>query len=306
MANTFNGMSFTNIAQQGLSVFSKRLMGLGIFTRDFSPDVAKQGTIVSTRIVPASTAPVAKSTIAYNDATIIAGETTTAVSVTLNRHYVVGFELTDKEMDEIGAGVMADTKDRIIELKVNALADEMLTYVFGLIVSSSYSNAMDAVDPAVCDNDNVIDWRTTLAKDHFPVQDTNLVLNPDYIGALLKDAKISQQYSSGLSAIVDGAGAIARLGGMKVYEAVTLPTNSQNLGGFACTPDALAVAMRPIHAHGNVPTEYHEIITDPVTGAVMNYYGWRDSSYRRWIHNFEILYGAIKANDDALYRIPTA
>lgn len=306
MSNTFNGMNFTNIAQRGLTVFSKRLLGMGIFTRDFSLDVANQGTIVQTRIVPASSAPVEKSTLAYNDATIITGETTTAVPVTLNKHYVDGFELTDKEMDEIGAGVMQDTKDKIIEKKVNALADQMLTYVFGLIKATSYSNAMDAVDPAACDNDDVIDWRTTLAKAHFPIMDTNLVLNPDYIGALLKDAKISQMYSSGLSAIVDGAGAVARLGGMSVYEAVTLPTNSENLGGFACTPDCLAVAMRPIRQHSAVPTEYQEVLTDPQTGAVLNYYGWRDSAYRRWIHNFEILYGASVANSDALYRIKTA
>lgn len=306
MSNTFNGMSFTNIAQQGLSVFRKQMMNMGIFTRDFSPDVAAQGTAIATRIVPASAAAADQSSVDYDDATIIGDITTTAVTVTLNQHYGVGFVLTDKEMDQIGSGVMQDTQNKVIEHKINALAYNVLSYVYALLTVSNYTNAMSAVDPAVCDNDDVVDWRTTLREANFPLDSTSLVLNSDYIGALLKDSNISQQYSSGLAAIVDGAGAVKRLAGMSVYEAVQLPTNSENLGGFACTPDCLAVAMRPIQEHGNVPTEYHEVLQDPMTGAVMNYYGWRQSSKRRWVHNFEVLYGASVGNASALYRIPTA
>lgn len=305
MANTFNGMSFINIAQRGLAVFNKRLLGLNIFTRDFSGDVL-QGTQVSTRVVPASSAPVAKSTLAYNDATIIPGETTTAVTVTLNRRYVDGFELTDDEMMQIASGVMNDTKDKVIEKKLNALADELLTYVFGLITAASYTTALTPVAAAAMDNDSLVDWRTALVKAHFPMPDTALVLNPDFIGALLKDAKISNLSASGLSAVVDGAGAIVRLGGMGLYEAATLGTNSEKLAGFACTPDCLAIAMRGLKAPAQtVPTEYIEILTDPQTGATVTYYAYRDSNHRRWVHTFETYYGAIKANSAALYRIVT-
>jgi hypothetical protein len=305
MANTFNGMSFVNIAQRGLAVFNKRLLGLNIFTRDFSGDVL-QGTQVSTRIVPASSAPVAKGTLAYNDATIIPGETTTEVKVTLNRRYVSGFELTDDEMIQIGAGVMADTRDKVIEKKVNACADELLTYVFGLIVAASYPTALSAVAAAALDNDDVIDWRTALVKAHFPIPDTALVLNPDFIGALLKDVKISNLSASGLSAVVDGAGAIVRLGGMALHEAATLGTNSEKLAGFACTPDCLAIAMRGLRAPAQtVPTEYIEVLTDPQTGVTITYYAYRDSNYRRWVHTFETYYGAAKANTAALHRIVT-
>lgn len=303
MANTFAGMTFTNIAQRGLSIFSKRLLGLKIFTTDLSADVQKQGTAVSTRIVPATSTPVDKSTTAYDDATIVTGETTVAVTVTLNQHKVTGFELTDKEMHEIGSGVMQDTRDRLIEKKVNALADQMLSYVFALITSGNYSTAFNAVASATFDSDDIVDFRTTLIKADFPIADTNLVLNSDYIGALLKDAKISNLSASGLSALTDGAGALVRLGGMGAYEAPTLPTNSQNLVGFAATQDALAVAMRAAPPVDSLPGAQYQILTDPQTGLTLGYYAWPDYSQKRWIHNFEALYGASKANAAALIRV---
>lgn len=305
MANTFNGMSFINIAQQGLALFNKRLLGLNIFTRDFSKDVI-QGTQVTTRIVPASAAPVSKSTLAYNDATIIPGETTEAVTVTLNQDKVAGFQLTDDEMLQIGSGIINDTRDKVIEKKVNALADQLLTYVFGLITAASYTTALTPVAAAAMDNDSLVDWRTALVKAHFPLPDTALVLNPDFIGALLKDSKISNLSASGLSAVVDGAGAMVRLGGMGLHEAATLGTNSEKLAGFACTPDCMAIAMRGVKAPPQtVPTEFIEVLTDPQTGATITYYAYRDSNYRRWVHTFEAYYGAVKANAAALYRIVT-
>jgi hypothetical protein len=301
-------MTFTNIAQKGIALFSKRLMALNIFTLDFSPDVVKQGTMVSTRIVPVSAAPVSRAsdTLAYNDATVLVGETTTEVKVTMDRNYVVGFNVTDQEAALIGSGVMADTKDKIIEKKVNALADEMLTYVFGLITAASYTTAHDAVSAAAFDRHKVNAMRTKCAKAHFPIPGTAMVLNPDMLQGLLDDAEIALRDNSGLTAVVDGTGAIRRISGFDIYEAVTLGTNSEKLAGFTATSEALAVAMRAIPNQTPAPGAQVEVVTDPQTGATLTAYMWYDYAYRRWIFNFETFYGAIKANPAALYRIVTA
>jgi len=307
MSNTFAGMTFTNIAQRGIALFSKRLLGLNIFTLDFSPEVVAQGTAVSTRIVPASAAPVSRAsdTLAYNDATVLVGETTTAVTVTMNRNYVVGFTVTDQEAALIGSGVMSDTKDKIIEKKVNALADEMLTYVFGLITAASYTTAHTAVSAAAFNRQKVNAMRTTCAKANFPIPGTAMVLNPDMLQGLLDDAEIALRENSGLTAVVDGAGAIKRISGFDIYEAVTLPTNGEKLAGFTATSEGLAVAMRAIKAQTPAPGAMVNVVTDPVTGATLTAYMWYDAPYRRWVYNFETFYGAIKANSAALYRIVT-
>jgi hypothetical protein len=311
MANTFNGTTFTNIARKGLSIFSKKLSGLNIFTTDLSGDVI-QGNAVSTRIVPAATTPVTQTgSLAYNDASILAGVTTTAVTVTLNQRKVCGFALTDDEVTQISAGVMADTKSRLIEKHVNALANQLQVYVLNLITQASYGAAAVTCQAAAFDYEQVVDLRTALLKADFPLDMTALVLNADYAGALLKDAKIASKSDSGISAITDGAGALVRLNGLSLFEAPALHNAStvvaENLVGFACTPDALAIAMRGLPAtQGAVPTEFIEVVTDDQSGATLTAYAWRDSANRQWVFNFEAYYGAIKANAAALKRIVSA
>lgn len=306
MANSFSGMTFTNVAQQAISLFSKRLLGLSIFTRDFSAHVL-QGNAIQTRIVPVSAAPVSRAsdTLAYNDATVLVGETTTAVTVTMNRNYVVGFSITDQEAALIGAGTMADTKDRIIEKKVNALADEMLTYVLSLITAASYTTAHDAVAIAAFNRSKVNAMRTKCVKAHFPFPGTAMVLCPDMIQELLNDEEIALQYASGLSVVVNGAGAIQTVSGFNIHEAVTLQT-TENITGFTCTPDALAIGMRAFPVSDPAPGIMVQTLTDPATGATIMGRMWYDAPYARWVFNFETFYGAIKANPAALYRIVKA
>lgn len=306
MANTFDGMSFVNNAQYTMQALKSKLLGLKVFSTDFSADVAAQGTVVQSRIVPASSAPVAKSTLAYTDATIIAGETTSAVTVTLNQNYVAGFEITDAQAAAVSGSAMAETMKKLIEQKIWALSNQMLTYVYGLITNANYSGIAGTVATAAFDNDAVVDIRTNCVANKLMPGMANMVLSSGYVGGLLKDAKVAAQYSSGLSAIVDGAGAIVRLGGFPVYEACTLPT-TENLGGFVCTPDCMAIAMRPTAPSGqSVSTEYFDVITDTDTGASIQYYAFRDSNYRRWVHVFESNYGAAVGVAAALRRIKTA
>lgn len=306
MANTLYSY-FTNIAQSSMAVLSKRLMPLNIFTTDLSPEM-QQGNAVTTRIVPASATPVDRSAIAWNDATIVGDITTTSVTCTLDQDMATGYQVTDDEVILEKQGVIAGVKSRVAELKVNALADQMLTYVYGKILAASFTNtALTAGDAVAFDYDNVVDHMTTLTSAHFPIDQTAYVLNPSYIGALLKDARVSNMDSSGLPAIAQGAGALKSLAGMPLYQAVTLPSNSQNLVGFACQPDAIAVAMRtkPV-SQAPVGTEFVEVVTDPQTGASMTMYAFRDSTKRAWNITFNCWYGAVKANQAKLYRIVSA
>ena len=313
--NVFNGTTFVNIARKGLSVFNKRLLGLDIFTRDFSGDII-QGTQVTTRVVPASQIPVDKFSspgvqVPYNDSTILENITTTPVTVTLDQQKVCGFAITDEEAMKISSGVLQDTKDRIIEKKVNGLADQMLGYVFNQITAANFGSAIATVPAAAWDRDQVVDLRTALVKQDFPIDQTALILNPDYMGALSKDLKIAAQYSSGLTVMVDGSSAIYRLEGMTLHEAIALSratvATSEKLVGFASTPDALAIAMRGLKVEQPaVPTEFVEVLSDEQTGATLTAYAFRDSTYRRWVFTFEAWYGASKANGAALQRIVAA
>lgn len=304
MANTWNGTDLANIANTALEVFVKRLANIRIFTTDFSAE-SFNGTSVSTRIVPAGNAPAAKSTTSY---VALAGDTTTTnVTVNLNQHKVNGYTITLKEAASMGAGVLSDLEMRLIRQNANKMADDVLAYAFALITAGNFANAHSAVAAAAFDYEDVIDFRTTLAAANYPIMDTVMCLSSGHLGALMKDQPISAQYSSGLSTIVDGAGAIMRLGGMQVMEAVTLPTTG-NLAGFTCTPSAIAIAMRPPNpANADLPPGVTiDTIADPATGLSLSVYRHFDNTQKQWVTNFEAWYGASVGVAAHLYRIVSA
>jgi len=67
-----------------------------------------------------------------------------------------------------------------------------------------------------------------------------LIVNPTYANNLLTDSQIAAAYALGAQVIQTGQ--IGQIGGMSVFQFTSLPTNSENLAGFACGSDAIAVA----------------------------------------------------------------
>ena len=131
MANAWNGMTSDNIARMGISTLEKALIPMTGFTMDLSADIMEQGTTVSTRIVPAATAPtdlVDDESGSY--ASVVDDQTPTAVQVTLDPHPVTGFALTDTQAQEIAAGVWSDTSMRLITTHTRAIANAVLNSLF--------------------------------------------------------------------------------------------------------------------------------------------------------------------------------
>ena len=155
MANTWNGMTFTNIARTGFRAFNSRLISLGVFTTDFSSDLAEQGTVVNTRIVPVQGAAVdlqtgTSDTGNREDTAVIGDQTTTAVAVTLNQQPIRGFAITDEEAGAIGRGVWQDTRNKLITQTAYQVADSVVNYCFNLITNANFSTAISvAANPRV-------------------------------------------------------------------------------------------------------------------------------------------------------------
>jgi hypothetical protein len=104
MANTFNGMTADNVAQEGISTLEKALVPMSGFTLDLSSDIMEQGTTVSTRIVPAATAATDLVDDESNSyAAVIDNQTTNAVQVTLDPHPVTGFAFSRSSRTPITA-----------------------------------------------------------------------------------------------------------------------------------------------------------------------------------------------------------
>ena len=319
MANTWGGMTFTNIARQGFKAYNAALTKMfGVFATDFSSDVADQGTIVQTRIVPVADAAVDLQTGVAGtagdreDSNIIKDITTTAVTVTLNQQPIAGFALTDEEAMQIGSGVWADTKNKILEQKAYQVALHLWNYVNNLITNANYSTAVHVGAASAFDVDDVFTATALLKgtyKWNLDLGDASMVLNSDYIAALQKDNALQDKSASGKNISEDGV--LGMVGGLKTVEAPGLPPSggtpaSENLTGYIAKPAGVAVAMRAVASQATDKLVAYRVMSDPVTGATLVYRCWYKDAYGKLFHTFETLYGASVGQAEALKRITSA
>jgi hypothetical protein len=108
-------------------------------------------------------------------------------------------------------------------------------------------------------------------------------------------------------------GVAAHASGFDIYEngvlaGCTVYGSTEYLKGFACQPRCLAVAIRPpviLGTEGFVANEYAVDPDDP-SGLAFNYRTWiKPGSNTLW-GAAEILFGAVKVDGSAMYRIVSA
>ena len=312
MANTLNGMVVENVAREGFKAFLKGLTPLGIFSTNLSADIAEQGSVVNTRIVPASSAAV---DLLTNDTAsgdrqnsgIITDLTTTGVPVALNQQPIAGFSLTDYEMGNIASGVMADTKEKAIATKAYAVAHYVLKYCFNQIVPGTYTNAAAFTGAASAfDLDDVVDMGDACAQLGWTADDGKnyLVLDTSYYAALKKDNAIQDLSASGIKVVQDGL--LPKLDMFNVLQApvirdATTAYNAANyVRGFVCRPSAMAVAMRQVPCQSTNGSTEVRVMTDDATGASLVMRTWYSDQYAKRFFTFETLFGAASAQVTAL------
>ena len=101
---------------------------------------------------------------------------------------------------------------------------------------------MQTVTAANYGYDDVVDINTDLSVAKASRQ-RSLILSPAYVGSLRKDSTLVAPFNSnGNAGSLVSTGAIGQIAGMSVFEYSDLPLNAENLRGFACGKDAIAVA----------------------------------------------------------------
>jgi len=308
MANTLNGTTYTNIAETGFAYYLEGLTALRIFSREFSMEARSEGSSVqSSKYRAGKAAQDLTGDLAGDYEAAVGDQTTDAVTVTLDQHDITGFYFTDTEYNRIASGVMGDMIDNHIRTHAFKIADAVLDNVFALITRTNYGAAALATNAADFDLDELSDLRKAAvdAGWKWALNGTaSCILNPSYYTALTKDDGVRYKYASAADTM--NSGILPNLLGFRTVEAQTLGDNSEYLSGFICTPDALAIAMRPPATQAAADFLDYRILQDPETGASMVYAAVFNRKYRRVDHTFETLHGAAVANTAALKRIVTA
>ena len=216
------------LADSVIASLKNKLPMLNGFSSVFSSQLSGQGLTIQVPLIGTSTA-TEFSTGGYltqDDATV------TKADVAL-KHYKVSTRVTPLNIRDYGMSFFQN----FAVTASNALAQKCMDDINALITSSNF--AASATIGADFSYDEAVTTQKTL-DDAKAASPRAIIVNSDYLADLRSDAKIVA--ANGLGANVISSGAIGTLAGASVYQFANLASNSQDLSGFACGADAIAVA----------------------------------------------------------------
>lgn len=239
MANTINGVSLTQVAEETLFDIMAKVPIFGAICTDLSVNVAQGGSAVTTRIPTTGSLMILTGSTAQD-------QTTTAVTVTLGQPKGCNISITDYEFS---TSTIGDLRRIFIAPSVNNIVkginNDILALVTGSIHGNSYSGSVTNFG---------VDNMSDAVKDLVGFDAQAAVLSAALSNAVRKD--LTATYTLGSNSNVIATGAVGQLFGMNVFE--TNGTFLDNIQGFACDKNALVLATRlpavPTSFNGDVVT----------------------------------------------------
>tara|TARA_R100000808_G_scaffold7356_2_gene21698 strand:+ start:3763 stop:4644 length:882 start_codon:yes stop_codon:yes gene_type:complete len=293
MANTLNGINLAAIAQSVLDNLSAQHTPVSAFTTDFSSEIADQGESITTRIATAVSAGDASSGYSATDVT------SSAKTVTLNQHKHFTMAFTDLEIAKGGMNMLERT---FVRPATHAVINSMVDALMALVLNSEFGNKA-TVTSSNFGADDVATLAGDLTTLNVPKDERALIIKPAYYAALAQDNAIQASYASTLDDSIRNH-SVPRVHGFNVYEYSDIPSNSENLEGFACGPEALLIAARqpaiPQNWSGAV-----ESVTDPDSGLTIQLRSWYEGKDGKQMITATTIFGVL-VGSNSLKRIVSA
>lgn len=297
MANTIDsGLNGVIVSQRILDTFMAYFAPMRAFSTDFSPNPASQYDYVNVPVFSASTAATTK---AIASAYTIQDQTLTKVQVQLATHAYVSWYVDDVERAKSSALALQNFYNQ----KAYALAKYIFQAILAEVTLANFGAAAYSGPGATFTADDVITIKDACDTASLPMAQRSLVLDSTFYNGLMRDNSIKAAYAYGGTEAIR-SGVIPSLFGFTCYESTLIPANAEGLKGFACTPDAIAIAMRYL-----VPDDSGSVfiakapITHAETGLTLGYKEWYDPNYAQRRAVLECLYGFETCQATALKRI---
>lgn len=239
------------LAQGVIKALANKLPVLSGFSTVFTSSIAGAGKTIAVPLIGTSVATEfgASGYLTGDDATV------TSSSVTL-KHFKVSSRFSPLDIREYGVGFFANN---FVETAAIALSQVCMDEINDLITNANYSS--NTVTGADLDYADVVAAQKTLDDAKAPDKRA-LVLNNTYLSDLRSDATIIAAFQLGANVI--STGSLGTIAGAQVYQFSNLAANSENLAGFLCGADAIAVATAlPFN---EIPGADVSQATDPATG----------------------------------------
>lgn len=294
MPNTITDLKDVRVSQNALMPWLNTLLPLAAFSTNFSPEAADK---LDTVKVPVIGAPTSASDF-EGDYTSNSDSEASSVAVTLDRHKYKTVHLTAKEADTTSIPLL----EKLVANAAQQLAIDVMTDIFSCVTAENYgSPAIPALAAEDFDYKSIVKIREACAQAKMPQDQRALILDNSFFSTLLADDIVARSFITPLAQNGVVEARINRIAGFDLYETTCVPSNDENLVGFAAHPSSIAIAMRYLTPVAN----YDEAgaVTDPTTGLTFGYLRYTDTKSNKVYITLEALYGFKVLRSDGLKRI---
>lgn len=290
--NELAGLSLTAIAAEALPVLQKKVPMLSLFSTDFSSDVAQVGSAVSTRIPTANTAAAYARASGYTPLEA----SSSAVTVTLNKHYHYTIGYDDSEVGNVG---LAKLNATFIEPAIYSIVNQVQADLFALITAGNIPVVVYSASYANFGFGGLVGGLKALdiSGSHSP---RAAILNVNTYYDLLDDIKAN--YVIGDTQPIR-AGVIGNIAGASVAMAPTIGAGV-GLAGIVAGKDAFAIAAR-VPSLTNVGSVQVQNVTDPDSGFTVQLRQWYSPDRGMHMVSAIAIYGVSLGNGKSAGRILT-
>ena len=298
MANTFTNINVTKVESEIVEALKLALTPLDVFSLEVGSTPSEKNEVVTVPIITAKTA-VSNATNYENGNTTVVGKQVNLDTNISSSWHITAIQASKQDTDYFAKAAKEAAYAVAYAAQLKAL---------NLVVLGSYASETVVATGADCDSDELFDIRNTCMNTlkWRPDQSPNLVLDGAYYAGLGKDPAVKDLSASG--AMTAQTGITARHAGFDIYENGVIASSTpygatEYLRGFACLPQAMALAIRPPALVGSAAYDVNEIVTDPESGLSLNYRQHVNTSTNTLWGTIEILMGGIAVDGNALSRI---
>lgn len=298
MSNTLTNMQARIFADSALKKFNDFLAPIDAFSVGFNAEAARKGDTIRVPVFPTVTAGAYAGDYSGTDQTI------TGVDISLNQHVFYSVAFTDAELAESPADYFGNMGAQLGK----AVAKKVLTTVLANITAANYGNAAGdklVVAEASFAATSVTSIRQKLAAKGINAMDAALVLSLGNYASLLNSNNLLA-YAIGNNA-TQQTGKIPSLYGFEnVIESNIVPSNSENLTGFACAKQAIGVGMRYLAPQSKESLIDAGMVSDDESGVTLGVRIIPDQLHGKVHYVVEALFGSAVTDGSALVRVLSA
>jgi hypothetical protein len=259
------------LAAQSQTILANRLAALSNFSTDFSSDVKRPKDVIQVAVATAGSTTLTNPS-SFN---VIGDSTLAATAVTLN-HLYQPFGLSYSDVQN------AVRLERLVKINLDALADKIWATATAPITVANFGAAtVTAADSAVTPGSAQL--RALWAGVNKAGRKA-LIVNPGIYSNLIPTSTTSLPLADGAYGFDGG-----------VYYANLFPSEAK-LAGFACSPDAIAMAAAaPALDNVRDGMLVSEVVQLEGLGMSIYYNVWADKSTRNLVASAELMFGASKS-----------